>query len=99
MKIDGVNENWFNYKKKDKKYPKNPIMRQFMLKKWLKRNRIKGFQGCFSKPITDGMIDSIVCATIGYLYHWQPERIENISLSHDKELDLRGYAPFVVLKK
>lgn len=45
-------------------------------------------------------LDSMVCATVAYLYHHSPEQLENLSYAYgaeDKAENKRGRGPFVVI--
>lgn len=45
--------------------------------------------------LEDGVVDSLVCATIGYLFHSKPDKLFYLA---DTARDKRGRGPFIVLK-
>ena len=50
----------------------------------------------YRKTPTDGLLDSLVCATIAYLYHIAPENL--LRLNHQCS-EVKGRGPFVILER
>ncbi|NLI13991.1 DUF429 domain-containing protein [Pelotomaculum propionicicum] len=74
-----------NYKKDD-----GEIYRRTLWERWIKLFNINGD----ISEISDGALDSIVCATVAYLFHQEPSRLLKLQYSeHNKT----GRGPFYVL--
>jgi predicted nuclease with RNAse H fold len=74
-------------------YKKGPDAMDYVTALW--RRWSEGFDIQFGEAVhDDGALDSLVCATIAYLYHHEPGRLRR--LKHQSQ-DIRGRGPFYVI--
>ena len=70
----------------------NEIHQKKLMDAWIKQFGIEG--ELLTMDMTDGKLDSLVCATIAYLFHHSPQQLRQLPYENS---DKRGRGPFIIL--